>query len=369
MRITILSHWFLPNKVGGSELAVYNYAKILNQRGHEVHVITQLDDKGLPGYEIMEGFHVHRIRRYRLRILNYLLYFMQVYRKVRELAPDVVHEQGISGLGFFVKRFLHLPYVIYPQGTEFYLASRLYRRFIIRPAFNNATARIALTQEMASKMNRLCPKEVNIIPNGVDRAKFEACSKNDARRRLGITEGERIILCVANLWEVKGHEYLIKAMVEVVHGHPEACMFIAGDGPLRDKIQDMVQVEGLGEKVVFSGFVPHDKIPEYMAAADIFVLPSLSEGMPLVLLEAMAAGLPIVATKVGGVPEIIKDGENGFLVEPSNSSELAKKIIFLLQNDDIRRLFSDNNTRNVKDYNWERVATTLEKVYIKAKNR
>jgi len=104
-------------------------------------------------------------------------------------------------------------------------------------------------------------------------------------------------------------------------------------------------------------------------AADIFVLSSLGEGFPNVLLEAMAAGLPIVATKVGGVPEIVTDRENGFLVEPRNSPQLAEKILFLLQNEDVRKQFSANNIEKARSYNWANIVDTLEKVCITAKTR
>ena len=152
MRIIILSHWFLPFKVGGSELAVYHYAKMLSQREHEVHVITQFDNKSLAPSELFEGFYVHRIRRWRVRIVGTLLYFLLVCRQIQKLKPDVIHEQGISGLGFFIKRLLNIPYVVFPRGTELYLSSSLYHRFITSPILCNADARLALTQDMAREM-------------------------------------------------------------------------------------------------------------------------------------------------------------------------------------------------------------------------
>jgi glycosyltransferase involved in cell wall biosynthesis len=114
------------------------------------------------------------------------------------------------------------------------------------------------------------------------------------------------------------------------------------------------------------GKVPHDEIPAYMASADVFVLPSLSEGFGIVALEAMAMGLPIVATKVGGLLEIIKDGENGFLVEPRNPVEIAEKCALLLTNDDLRTSISRNNREKAKDYSWEKVIERLENVYLHA---
>jgi len=113
------------------------------------------------------------------------------------------------------------------------------------------------------------------------------------------------------------------------------------------------------------GKVPNEKVPEYMAAADIFVLPSLSEGFPVVIVEAMASGLPIVATNITGLPEIVHDGENGFLVEPKNPAELAERILLLLQDDELRGRIAQNNKQRAKDYTWEKVIDRLEEVYEK----
>jgi len=369
VKVVILSHWFLPSKVGGSEWAVYHYAKLLAQRGHEVYVITQLDSKNMPSSELVEGFYVRRIKRWHVRIIGTLIYSLSVYRQVQKLKPDVIHEQGISGLGFFIKKLLNIPYIVFPRGTELYLSPKLYRKFIIKRILNNAGACLALTRDMAREMKEICPREITIIPNGVDLSRFDSCSREDARQRLGIDNEEKAILCVANLRAEKGHEYLVEAMREVVERYSEARLFIVGKGPQMSKIQSLVSNHGLQQNVILTGFISPDEIPGYMVAADIFVLPSLSEGFPNVLLEAMAAGLPIVATSVGGIPEIVTDGENGFLVEPGNSQQLAGKILFLFENEDLRERLSDNNIKKAKGYNWSSIVTSLEEIYLQVKKR
>jgi glycosyltransferase involved in cell wall biosynthesis len=100
-----------------------------------------------------------------------------------------------------------------------------------------------------------------------------------------------------------------------------------------------------------------------MAASDVFALPSLSEGFPIVSLEAMASGLPIVATKVGGLPEIVEDGQNGFLVEPRNPGQIAERALLLLNNDKLRQRISGNNKEKVKEFSWENVVSRLEGLY------
>ncbi len=369
MKIAILSYWFSPYYIGGSELAVYRYANALALKGHEVHVITQLDDRRLPRYEITEGFHVHRIRRWRLRILGSSLYFLSVYWKVRKLKPDIIHEQAIQGIGAFIKRLSDIPYVLFPRGTDLYFASSFFRKFLVKFALSNADALLAQTPHMAREMKEICLKEAVVIPNGVDPDRFMKFPREEARHKLGITEQEKIVLCVANLREEKGQKYLIKAMKKVVIDYPESRLFIVGNDFQNGKIQRLALEKDLEQKAVFTGFIPPDEVPEYMAAADVFALPSLGEGFPNALLEAMAAWLPVVATEVGGVPDIVTDGENDFLVEPMNSEQLAEKILFLLQNSEVGKYLSSNNTKKAKGYDWSNITTSLEKVYIKVKNR
>ena len=118
--------------------------------------------------------------------------------------------------------------------------------------------------------------------------------------------------------------------------------------------------------ITFIGEVSNEQVPKYMATSDIFVLPSLSEGFPNVCLEAMASGLPVIATKVGGLVEIIRDGQNGFLVNPETPREIAEKISLLLEDDELRERISSNNMEMVKDYSWQVVVRRLEKVYRNA---
>ena len=126
---------------------------------------------------------------------------------------------------------------------------------------------------------------------------------------------EKIIIFVGALRPVKGVRYLIEAMKVIIDENRTTKLFIIGDGVERESLERLVEKLGLGDHVNFIGKVPNERVPEYMIASDVFVLPSLSEGFPVTILEAMASGLPIVATNVGGLPEIIKENENGFLVK------------------------------------------------------
>jgi glycosyltransferase involved in cell wall biosynthesis len=143
----------------------------------------------------------------------------------------------------------------------------------------------------------------------------------------------------------------------------DAMLILIGDGEEKERLEALSIKLGIQKSVQFIGEVPHEQIPSYMQQADIFVLPSISEGFPSVILEAMACGLPIVASRVGGIPDIITNDTNGYLVEVKDSTDLANKMIILLQDDVLRKKISDNNRLLVKKYSWENVIFELEKIY------
>jgi glycosyltransferase involved in cell wall biosynthesis len=142
-----------------------------------------------------------------------------------------------------------------------------------------------------------------------------------------------------------------------------AKLIIVGNGLERCSLERTVNLAGLNDRVIFTGFVPHDQIPSYIMAADVFVLPSLSEGLPNALLEAMAGGLPIVATKVGGIPEVIDEGINGFLVDSRNAEQIANKLLLLESDSALRQLISKNNKDKIKAYDLNHVISRLDLLY------
>jgi glycosyltransferase involved in cell wall biosynthesis len=122
---------------------------------------------------------------------------------------------------------------------------------------------------------------------------------------------------------------------------------MVGGGPKKEDLSDKVIKMNLEDEIIFTGMVEHQEIHEYYQAADIFVLPSYTEGLPISILEAMACGLPVVATNVGGIPEVITDGLNGFLVSPKNENELVKKLKILTKNQDLRKQFIHKSLKRI----------------------
>ena len=164
--------------------------------------------------------------------------------------------------------------------------------------------------------------------------------------------------------EQKGITYLLQAMPQVIKSFPDIILVIAGDGELKSSLQNEAKELGVTDNVLLLG--ARLDIPELLKLFDIYVLPSLWEGMPMVLLEAMAAGCPVVATDVGGVSKVITDGENGLLAAPEDPQQLVDGVIKLLSNSDLRQLFIENGLRKFKKkFSSDKMTQQYERLYHK----
>lgn len=345
----------LPEKiVGGTEIMTHNIAMNLAKRQHKVFVVT-MHEKGLPQRKFTNGYFIHRIKRVRIPILGSLLYSFFFLFAVMKIKPDIIHSQGILYECLLVSKFTNKPYIVWGRGSDVYGTSILFRNLIAKPVLNNASVILALTKDMKKELDKLSNRKTIVLPNGINVDEIQKVIAQVPEKRFG----KKQLLFVGNVRSVKGVEYLVNAMRWVVEKETEARLVIVGWYP-----SDFVQKipKNLRDKIILTGFVDHDEIPMYMKGSDVFVLPSLSEGFPNVLLEAMAAGLPIVATSVGGIPEIVQNDKNGFLVEPRNARLLAEKVILLLRNKDLREEIGRNNRSNVRNYDIDTIVSEFNRL-------
>jgi len=156
-----------------------------------------------------------------------------------------------------------------------------------------------------------------VIPNGYNPLRFAPANTNYARKKLNLAENARLLVNIGNLEEYKGQKYLIESMKTILAAHQDVMLYIVGQGSLKPELQSLINRYDLQSRVILAGGnKPADEIPLWMNACDVFVLPSISEGNPTVMFEALACGKPFVGTKVGGIPEIITNNKLGILVEP-----------------------------------------------------
>ncbi|MHA1594058.1 MAG: glycosyltransferase family 4 protein [Candidatus Baldrarchaeia archaeon] len=366
MRIVFVLPNFLPVRIGGTEVVTYYLARELSRRGNDVYVLTS-HFRGLPYAEVMEGVKVRRVPwtfnywfETEIRFLGYHEFVLRSLNVADAIDPDIIHAQGFfAGIFAYVARKVRgFRYCVGVQGSDINVRFP-FKGLALKFIYKSADAIFVLTNEMKNKVERIIREgNIHVIPSGIDRNLFDG-TKYSVKRR----GEERVVIFVGGLRRVKGVDNLIKAFYHVRKIHKDVKLVIVGDGPLRNYLVDLVRRLGLERHVIFEGARDHVEIPDYMAKADIFVLPSLSEGLPNVLLEAMAMGLPIVATHVGGVPEVVIDGVNGFLVSPGDIKGLAEKICLLLEDDDLRERIRRRNLATSKLYSWEEIARRVEEVY------
>jgi len=233
------------------------------------------------------------------------------------LYPDCVAAARIA------RRF-GVPFLARTHGTDVFAhAPHRLRRRQMRRAARQARRVFCVSSELAAAVRRFAGADVRteVLLNGVDLERFHPRARETARRELGLPVGERVILFVGHLRPVKGLRYLIEALSRA--GLPGAWrLHILGTGELRDQVAAWAAADGIASRLNLAGEVPHAQVPTWMNAADLLVLPSLSEGCPNVVLESLACGTPVVASRVGAVPDIFAP-ECGILVPPADSVALA----------------------------------------------
>jgi len=229
---------------------------------------------------------------------------------------------------------------------------------------------IALTPEESNDYLNLGvskPGKTTVIHSGVDLEQFSKGAKQRTRKReeLGIPSDSLVIGYVGWLIPIKGVTHLVSAMAKVAEKYPKSLLVLVGKGDDKGdeeiKLKEQVEKAGLEKKVRFLGW--RSDVDEIMGCFDIFVLPSLNEGMGRVLVEAMAAGLPIVASRVGGIPDLVKDGKNGLLVPPEDASALERAITVLLKDKAQRKRMGEAGKKMCRPYSAEAMVEQIDALY------
>ena len=284
----------------------------------------------------------------------------------RERRPDVVHTHQIGALFYagLASRRAGVPLVVHTEHGKHY-NGRWRLRFLARLAGHYAARVFCVSEDIAAEVRsrRIVPgRKIRVVPNGIDLTPFGVRAGDEVRRSLGIPLDAPTIGTVGRLAEIKQQAALIRAFGRVRSGSPRAHLLIVGDGPLRDDLGGLASDLGLEGCVHFAGY--QERTAPYMGAMDVFALTSRSEGMPLAVLEAWAAGLPVVATRVGGLPELVEDGRTGLLIEPGDEEALAGALSRLLAEPDTGRRMGDSGRLLVsRAYSLRRMADDYRRNY------
>ena len=283
---------------------------------------------------------------------------------LRRLNPDIVHGHNATSLQYalLAKRFTRAKVVITCHGR-----GKADHREPAPDLWARVDRVVCVSEAVAREAPSAVPKErLCVIRNGVDTA-APTQGPEAVRRALGLGT-EFIAVIVARIDALKGHETLLRAWADILRAHPSAVLLVVGDGHERQAMEKLAADLGIapaGEGtggVRFLGF--RSDVADLLAAVDLFVLPSLSEGLPLSILEAMTHGLPIVATDVGGIPELITDGVEGLLVTPKDAPGLARAIGRMAASGELRSMLGNKGRQRAKsDFSFEEMLRRYDAVY------
>lgn len=368
MRILLLNNEFPPIGGGGS-LVTYYVGRYLAKAGHEVRLLTSRYGT-LPHDETVDGIRVHRLPAIRKHAdsssVGELLTFIATaswfgWKIGRQFRPDFIQAYfGVpaGGVAYLLHRLLGTPYGIYLGGSDVpganpgrYGGIYPFITPFIRLFWREASLLIAASQQLLSLAHAVEPHlNIQVIPNGVDLARFRPNPGASAHSPVRI-------LSIGRLIPRKGFQHLIRAVALVRNQTNQTfSVDIVGSGPYHGALVQLTRQLGLESLVPFAGAVPYEDLHRAYQGAHIFVLPSQAEGMALVLLEAMACGLPIVATRVGGSEELVHSGENGYLVDVGDIEGVAEALVALIEDPPLRQGMGQKSLQSVQEYDWNRIA-------------
>ncbi len=377
VKIALVSDWYYP-KIGGVASHMHNLAVHLKKRGHDVAIVTNDLETGKEGELERLGIDLVKVPGTVSPILGInLTYSLKSNLELAEFLRDfdVVHaHHAFTPLALkAVKagRNLRKPTLLTTHSISFSHESSLWK--VLGLSFPLFSHYLSFPQEIIAVSNaarafieHFTDVPVKVIPNGVDDELFKPLGTEEKQRVKEELEIEgKVILYVSRMSPRKGPHVLLNAFQALAGRMDDITLVMVGSGEMLPFLKTQVKFLRIEDKVKFLGYVENEMLPKIFGMADVFVLPSVTaEAFGIVILEAMASGVPVVATDVGGIPEIVRESESGLLVPPGNELELRNAIQKLLLDEDLRKRFGSNGRKAVEErYSWERVAERIEKTY------
>lgn len=364
---------------GGAPAILLEVLQWSNRYQFEHHIATGLSQERendmIPNARDM-GFQVYVVPSLvrDIRPLSDLRAFIWLYFLIVRGGFDVIHCHTSKGgfLGRLAARLANSRVIIYsPHGDIFEGYFGKIKTFVFT-ALERFAARFT-DRIITLTKNGICPylkagigkeSQYDYIYNGVDVASLEKrkSDKIQKRRELGIDVTRFVVVTAGRLVPVKGQAYLISALSEIVKEAPNVLLVVLGDGELRSSLEEQARAIKWEDCVLFLGM--RNDVPEIISCSDVFALPSVNEGFGVVLLEAMAVKCPIVATNVGGVPEVVLDGVTGILVPPKDPSQLAKGIMRLFNDPPLSARLAENGYQRLKThFDIQKTVSKMELLY------
>lgn len=377
---------------GGIGSYVYHLANMLANNNF-VYIVTKNGQDGIVEKKLGERIHVFQLKSFKVQLIDPVLFYIFSSRKLhtidRKFSMDVTHVNLPLVPSFAVPKNLGEALVATVHSTwkgenealkhetffnlntnekivrSFNPILRFFEYRLLRRS-DKIIAVSKYTKEELLKNYRLNANKIKVVYNGVDVKKFRpATNKNRIKKELGFGD-DIVILYVGRLYSRKGLSTLLRSAPIVLRKFRNVKFVISGKGLRKEvkRFRALADSLKIGRNIIFVGYFPDEKLPKLYQAADIFVFPSIYENMPFALLEALASALPVVTTRVGGIPEVINDGKNGLLVDPLDFGGLADKILYLLENPNFASEIGFSGRRIVEEkFDWRNIVDQTLEVY------
>lgn len=395
MKITVLTSSYPRFDGDGTAPFIKSLAEGYIRLGNEVDVVAPYDlqVKPMP----TNGVNIHRFRYIfspSLHIMGHarslesdvklkpLTFFLlplflisavfTLLKVTHQQKTQVIHVNWVlpnGPIALVVSKIRNIPYVLSLHGSDVYVAkkNRLFR-WVAKQVFRNASSVTACSPELRdAAISMGAPQDTLLLAWGANPEIFTPKLRSQrVRKRYGVSEDGVLVVALGRMVYKKGFDVLISAWKDIVAKYPDAQLVIGGDGPIRDLLDAQAKNLGIERNVILPGKIAWDKVPEFLASADIFVLPSVvdihgnMDGLPTVLLEAMSSGNAVIASEIAGVSLVIKNEINGMLVEQKDQKQLSDTLQLMISDPSKReRLSREARQAVVDEYNWNMVAQKI----------
>lgn len=366
--VLVLCGGIYPDMTGGAEIHLFYVCRELAERGYYVFVITpatkffsRASETNIP----FAGIYI-KLWPKPFATLSYIVKsFVESFKLKQQI--EIVHahtaNHQVIAVALLFSLITHKPYIISCQGSDIRISSRKFLPRIFQiPFLYNAKKIVVVSNEISEILRRkynIAKRQILVVGTGYDDRITQELGNIRLRAE---TDRSMRVINVANMRPVKDHITLLESFARLTKSMKGVRLSLVGDGPLRGQLEEFCAQQSIHD-VEFLGKLPHRDVLEHIANSDVFILTSVEEGLPNVIIEALALGKPVIATAVGGIPEVVKDGVNGILVPPKSPEHVAKALERMLSDSGLRRKLGEAAAESVKDYTWSKIAEKYERIY------
>ncbi len=350
---------------GGAENVLYHLLRTIDRSRFQMTVLYWGPNDDMAADLRDMGVKVIKLSFKRVISVDSVL---EIARAVKAVKGDLLHTHFMDAdlLGFLTTRWIRIPLIAQIHSFPFPVCKRhAWRYWWMSLGISRIISVSQTVKKYIVSKTGIGEERFRVVYNGIDLKVFDQrvqkADRAALRQAFKISEDDRVIGNVSRLIPDKGQEFLIRAMPVICQAFPVVKLLIVGDGPLRAGLEHLACSLGVAERIIFAG--KRRDVPELLSIMDFFVFPTFHEAFGICVLEAMAAGIPIIATDDAAIPEIITHGENGWLVSPGSSEQIGEALKRLLSNAELSRRLAANARERVKAFSLEQMRVVYEQVY------